>query len=673
MSRTNRAGRSCGRSLVALGGVVSILAIAGMGAGLSGCGETKTRDVKKVEPVARDVPNVLRGTIGAEASFRGIEPTLVSGLGIVVGLNGTGGGELPVSVSSTMEREAARNGIGKGAIGAEGELGPVSPQEFLRSPNVAVVIVEARIPPGTPDGTKFDVYVRTLPGSGVSSLEGGRLWTTDLRIGPAAVFGAVKTRKLAEASGPIYINPFSAPTTGPGGELTVTRTSGRVLNGGRVTEPLLIEMVLDNDSHTRARSIVSAINSKFPREAGDDGQTARGRGSSGGASEGFQSVALRVPTRYRDEPAEFLQLVRYMRVDTSFSQEFARQYVEELKANPSLAGDIRWLMEALGKPALPFVASMYDYPEFGPRMSALAAGARLGDARAVGPLVELAKTGPANLRNDAIRLLGEMPKNPNIGMAMRELLDAPTLDTKVSAYEALRKQRDPLIVRVPIGSEQTGAKFTLELVPSAEPMIYVTQQGEARVVVFGGIDPAARRSAAASGNAAKRGKYGGLYVSKPMLLSAFNDRLMMAADSPGAEVRLRYTSSRDLKPIVMTRTPEDVGELIEFLARTTSPEEPRPGLGMTYSEVVGTLYEMTRQGAIAATFATEEDRLRAEIFEASRTTKLRDRPEGEGDLGPDATVFEPQAPAALPSVEPSTGERPRVVPLSKPKTSAKKK
>lgn len=668
MSRTNRAGRNYGRALAALG---CILAVAGLPAGLAGCGETKTKDVKKVEPVARDVPNVLRGTIGAEASFRGIEPTLVSGLGIVVGLNGTGGGELPVSVASTMEREAARNGIGKGAIGAEGDLGPISPQEFLRSPNVAVVIVEARIPPGTPDGTKFDVYVRTLPGSGVSSLEGGRLWTTELRIGPAAVFGAVKTRKLAEASGPIFINPFSSPTTGPGGELAVTRTSGRVLNGGLVTEPLLIEMVLDNDSHTRARSIVSAINSKFPREGGDDGQTARGRGSSGGASGGFQSVALRVPTRYRDEPAEFLQLVRYMRVDTSFSQEFARQYVEELKANPSLAGDIRWLMEALGKPALPFVASMYDYPEFGPRMSALAAGARLGDARAVGPLVDLAKTGPANLRNDAIRLLGDMPKNPTIGIAMREMLDAPTLDTKVAAYEALRKQRDPLIVRVPVGSQESGgAKFTMELVPSNEPMIYVTQQGDARVVVFGGVDPASRRGSAAD---SRKGKYGGLYLSKPMLLSAFNDRLMMAADSPGAEVRLRYTSPRDLKPVVMTRTPEDVGELIEFLARTTSPEEPRPGLGMTYSEVVGTLYEMTKQGAIAATFATEEDRLRAEVFEASRTTKLRDRPEGEADLGPDATVFEPQAPADLPSAEPTTGERPRVVPLSKPKVGVKKR
>jgi hypothetical protein len=648
-------------------------ALAAASLALAGCGETKTREVRKVEPVARDVPAILRGTIGAEASFRGIEPVLVSGLGIVVGLNGTGGGELPVSIAATMEREAARGGIGRGAIGAEGALGPVSPQEFLRSPNVAVVIVEARIAPGAPDGARFDVYVRALPGSSVTSLEGGKLWTTDLRIGPAAVFSAAKTRKIAEASGPIFINPFSDPSIGPSGELTVTRTSGRVLNGGVMTEPLLIEMILDNDSHTRARSIVAAINSKFPREPGDEGQTARGRGSSGAASGGLQSIALRVPRRYKDESAEFLQLVRHTRVDQSFAPEFARQYVEELKASPGLAEQIRWLLEASGKSALPFIASMYDYPEYNPRMAALTAGARLGDARAIAPLVELARSGPPGLRTDAMRLLGDMPKNPSISLAMRELLDEPNLDVRVAAYEALRTQRDNTIVRIPIGTEETGHQFMLELVPSREPMIYVTQQGEARVVVFGGVAGGPRRGESRAQASSRRGKYAGLFLEKPMLTTAFADRLMMAADSIGSDVRLRYASPRLQRPVVLTRIPEDVGEFIEFLARVPSPEEPRPGLAMTYSEVVGTLYELTRQGGLAATFATEEDRLRAEIFEAGRLTRLSDRPEGEADVGADATVFEPQAPAALPSAEPAATEPgSKIIPLNRPRTTIRK-
>lgn len=651
-----------------------VWAMAGVAAGasvLAGCSSEK-KQVKKVEPAAlRDVPDALRGTIGAEASFRGIEPTLVSGLGVVVGLNGTGGGELPQSIMTTMEREVARNGVGRGGMSAETSLGPVTPQEFLRSTSVAVVIVEARIAPGAPEGSKFDVFVRTLPGSSVTSLEGGTLWTTELRIGPAAVFGAVKTRKIAEARGPVFINPFSdsGPDSSGGAEISVTRTRGRVLNGGLVTDPLMIEMVLDNDSHTRARSIVQAINSKFPREAGDEGATARGRGRSGAEATAVQSIALRVPSAYREKPAEFLQLVRAMRVDPSLPQEYAQQYVETLKTNPGMAGDIRWMLQALGKPALPAMAGMYDYPEFNPRMAALAAGARLGDPRTTGPLLDLATSGPPGLRTDAIRLLGDMPRDPSINLGLRDLLGSKELDVRVAAYEALRKRRDPIIGMQALGGTPERADFVMEMVPRInagdEPLIYVTQQGEPRVVLFGGFDPRAVRTR-------ERNKYGGILLSRPMITSAFGDRLLLSADSPGSTVRMRYTNPRTGQVMTLDRVPEDLGEFIEFMARKTGPEEPRPGLGLTYSEVVTVLYELSKQGGVQAAFATEEDRLRAEIFEAARTTMLSDRPEGEAELGPDATVFAPVAPAGKGAGSEkgvgATEGGSRIVPLTKPRT-----
>jgi flagellar basal body P-ring protein FlgI len=633
-------------------------------AALTSCGPSEKKQVKKAEPaVLRDVPDALRGTIGAEAAFRGVEPTLVSGLGVVVGLNGTGGGELPQSIMTTMEREVARNGIGKGGAVAETSLGPMTPQEFLRSPDVAVVIVEARIAPGAPEGSNFDVFVRTLPGSSVTSLEGGTLWTTELRIGPAAVFGAVKTRKIAEARGPVFINPFSdSGAASEGSDVSITRTRGRVLNGGTVTDPLLIEMVLDNDSHTRARSIVAAINSKFPREAGDEGATARGRGRSGAEESAVQSIALRVPRAYKDRPAEFLQIVRAMRVDSSMPQEYARQYVETLKQNPGMAGSIRWMLQALGKPALPFMASMYDYPEFNPRMAALAAGARLGDPRATTPLLELARSGPPGLRTDAIRLLADMPRDPAINLGSKEL------DVRVAAYEALRKRRDPIIAQAALGGTIERPDFVMELVPKTtedqDSLIYITQQGEPRVVLFGGLEPKAVRARDGS-------KFGGIKLNRPMLTSAFGDRLLLSADSLGGQVRLRYTSPKLAQVMTLPRVPEDLGEFIEFLARKTGPEEPRPGLGLTYSEVVTVLYELSKQGGVSAAFATEEDRLRAEIFEAARTTMLTDRPEGEAQLGPDATVFAPVAPgssaAGTGAAAKAEDRGTRVIPLTKPR------
>src|SRR5690606_8363589 len=117
----------------------------------------------------------LRGTIGAECSVNGIQPTLVSGLGFVVGLNGTGGLALDAAVAATMERELGLRGISRGGNGTSGTaIDGLSPRELLRDPNTAVVTVFAAIPPGAPKGATFDVYVRAL---NATSLEGGTLWT----------------------------------------------------------------------------------------------------------------------------------------------------------------------------------------------------------------------------------------------------------------------------------------------------------------------------------------------------------------------------------------------------------------------------------------------------------------------------------------------------------------
>lgn len=557
---------------------------------LPACNSGRNVEPRRVAPVVRDIPSVLRGTIGAETTIRGTEPQLVSGFGVVVGLNGTGGGELPVQVQATMERELARGGIGRGSPLDLGPLDGVSPREFLRSPDVAVVIVEAVVPPGTPEGTEFDVRVRSLPGSSVTSLEGGILWTTELRLGPATVFGGVRTRKIAEARGPVFINPFAEP--GASEADPVTRNAGRVLGGGRLTDPLRLELVLDNPSWSRASLIQSAINSRFPPSRGDEGQTARGRSA--------ESISIRVPQAYKERPAEFLQLLRFTRIDQSFPQEHAKRYTEELKRQPGLAEELSWALQAIGKPAVPFLATMYDYPEFVPRMAALRAGAKLGDARTVPHLAEMARTGPTLFRLESIDLLGEMPPNPRVNTALRELLESSDLDVRVGAYEALRTRFDPA-VRQYAASDN---KFILERVDAGEPMIYVTQQGKPRIVLFGE----------------------GLEISRPTLMSAWSDRLMLAADSAEDPVRIYFRDHRTGQ-VHQQRVPEAVDELVRFLAHKPSPEDPRPGLDMTYSQVVGALYEMHRHGVVDAAFATERDRLLAALLKAADETVIHDRPE----------------------------------------------
>jgi hypothetical protein len=598
----------------------------------------RTADRLQKELVVRDIPDVLRGTIGAETTLRGIEPVLVSGFGIVVGLNGTGGNaNLDPAVQSTMERELARGGVG---IAPDRELDRrgVSPAQFLRDKNVAVVIVEAAIAPATPKGTTFDVRVRALPNSEVTSLEGGTLWTTDLRIGPATPFEGYKTHLLAQARGPIFVNAFADPTGGD----AVSRTVGRVIGGGSVFEPLRIQMVLDNESHSRARSILAATNTRFPEGRYDEGPIAVGRDGS--------SLAIRVPYEYRDDPQEFIRLLQATRIDQSLPQEWACRYVEELKTQPELAEPLSWCLRALGDMSVRSgcLHPMYEYPEIGPRLAALEAGAELGDARVVPYLKELADAAPSSIRAASIDLMGDMVSNPQVGLALRQQLDAQELDIRVAAYEALAKRGDPLIERRTVGIDPSRPRFYLDLVPARRPLIYVTQQGQPRIVLFGGRPIGDSQEP--------------LRLKRPLLVSAWNNRLMLSAESANDPIRLFYAPERKGRPVepVQIQAADKLIEMIVLMAHQTTPDDPAPGLDMTFSEVVGALYEIQKQHGIDADFATEADRLGAEVYQASRGTVVEDRPlttEGEDAAGKIMSYAPKEPGTAVPVPQVKTQEK----------------
>ncbi len=573
--------------------------------GLAACSDGPPKEARRVDPIIRDTPQVFRGVVGSETTINGIEPVLVSGLGLIVGLNGTGGGPYPAAVQSTMERELARGGIGVGGAMSEGPLAGKSPRAVLADPNVAVVLVEGAIPPGAPDGAPFDVVVRTFPGSAVSSLEGGTLWTTELRVGPATPFGAARTRKLAEARGPVFLNPFAEP--GRQSEAS-RRTIGRVLHGGVVTDGLAMEIRLDNPSHARAASIAGAINNRFQIQPGVvDEPPARGRSAS--------SIALRVPRGWADKPDEFIRIVQYTQIDQSFPEEFAKRYVDEMAKQPAIADELAWCVVALGRPALSFVNKLYDFPEPRPRMAGLRAGAMLGDPRAMRPLAEIA-SGRAGMnptaRAEAIELLGRLPLDPAVNMALRELVDARELEIRVAAYEALAARGDPSISR-----RVFERKFVLDQVQSADPLIYVRQQGQPRIVLFG--DP--------------------LPVKRPSMVSAWSGRFMLVAeeDAASAATNTARVFYRDYRTgeAVRGSVAASAASLIEWLATAGSQadsSEPAQGAGLTYSQVVGALYEAQRAGALPGAFSTERDRLMARLLSAQQSTAaVEDRPETESD------------------------------------------
>lgn len=603
--------------------------IAGASAALvGGCskdpgeGKQATADVPLV---IRDVPAPLRGTIGSEATLKGIDPVLVSGIGLVVGLDGTGGGPYPAAVQGTMEDLLGKQGMGKGTLNDGGPFPGWTPQQILASKNVSVVVVEAVVAPGSPKGTTFDLRVTAFPGTATTSIENGKLWTTDLRFGPPAAKGAQAARVIGRAKGAVFINPFAetpphdaaaaAALSDIAGEPVpasdgVIRTVGRILGGGVVLEPLALNLVLDNSSHARAAAIQDAINSRFPALGGEP--TAHGRGA--------QSIAVNVPNQYRDRPADFVNTLMALRVDSQFKTEFAKRYVDELEKSPGLSDRLQWCIEAIGEPAVPFLSRLYDFPEYLPRMAALRAGARLRDPRAAAYLIKIA-TDTRNaipLRAEAAELTGFLGSDPYVDIALRELVNAEDLEVRAAAYEAMVMRGDPAITRFNV-----EGKFTLDVVPSTRPLIYVTQQGEPKIVLF-------REQMA---------------VQRPLLMSAWDDRLLMASGiesevasvSPSAPtadsglIRVQYRDPRaeaGSAPVQATCQP-DVVSLARLFARSSSREDPEPGLAMSYSQVVGAVYQLQKQGGVQADFATERDRLGDRVLEAQRSVKSEERPESD--------------------------------------------
>ncbi|MEM1184913.1 MAG: flagellar basal body P-ring protein FlgI [Planctomycetota bacterium] len=629
--------------------------------------------MQRPELPPRDIPASLRGTIGSQVRFNGVDETLVSGLGFVVGLNGTGGGILSESVAATMEREMAIQGVGQAGAFDGTILEGKTPRELLNDRNTAVVIVEAAIPPGAPEGSSFDVYVRAL---NATSLEGGRLWTTELRFGRANTFGGDQRARVAEARGEVFVNPFAEP----GKELAgVTRNVGRVLDGGVVLDPLEIDIRLDNPSHARARLITAAINGRFPRKSGE-AAPARGRND--------EAVALTIPRDYTDRPGEFIELVKHVPIDQSLPQAYARRYSETLISEPYLGNEMAWALQALGEPALPFLRDLYDHGDQVPRLAALRAGAQLGDPRAAPHLLDIGRTGEPNMRPDAIALLGRVDGGPTVDEALKQLLAENELTVRIAAYEALaeRAERaqarrlaieaqytsptDPLRLDpsridaiakmvLPAGSLQgvgrlpIAGKFVLDRIPYGEPLIYVTQQGTPRIALFGEK----------------------LELEKPMFVSAWSDRFMMASDSDSDPIRLFYrepeppdlpSTARSARVSIET-APRSLPALIDFLAHSPTPEDPQPGLGMTYTEIVGILYEIQRAGAIMAAFSTERDRLLAELLSADDDARIRIRPEGPDDEVRDVLVAPEPGDVPTNEASPTDESRPSlVVPLPGP-------
>lgn len=590
-----------------------------------------TTDRPKPRPTRADrsglmpnVPPILRGTVASEAFVVGYQPVVARGYGLVVGLNGTGSRDIPPAIRAHMLAELARHGIGSERTGTA----YINPEQMLNSLDTAVVIVEAVIPPGAlgrryltrkwgeskrvVPGTRFDVRVFADPRTGTTSLEGGRLYTTELRPG-APQTGSRQAAALAEAGGPIFVNPFSDPGSGVG---TPSRTSGRIFNGGEVLEDMPVKLTLFNPNHTRASVLQNTINAKFPEEPLQESQTAHG--------ESDDSIEITVPPSYKSDTEEFVQLLRHTTIRLAGVESSAALVRRAVIADPSTAETASWRWRALGERALPVIRDLYDYPEELPRLAALQAGAALNDALVVPHLIDMAHNASTQSRIPAINLLGDMTVDPRVDQALRDLLNEADVEVRMVSYEALVKRGDPFLYRLVVDE-----KYIVDLVESDYPMIYITQLGQPRIVVFGRD----------------------LMIRTPITVRAWSNRLMIkdAADQEGLEVFYRQDPD-DMQGVIQT-TSTLLADFICFLGHQPTIDRPAPGLGLSYGQAVGALHQIWSQGYIEADFKAEQDRILAAILAQEQQTIVTERPEFSTDGEETPEEGQPAGSSLLPPPE----------------------
>ena len=568
--------------------------------------------------------NVMRGTVGAESVLLGYskvntpghQPIVVRGYGLVVDLNGTGSSDIPPAIRAHMIEYMERRGVGQMSFNAGG----ITPQQLLDSPNTAVVIVEGIIPPASVGrlsvpsgsgrkpssipGTIFDLRVQADPQTGTTSLEGGRLFTTDLRPGPLMT-GSRQASIIAEGKGPLFINPFFDPQGS--NAISINKLSARILNGGEVLEDIPLKLMLTNPSHTRVRLVQDAINRRFPQEAGQRNPTAAGKSDS--------IIELSVPPSMRDQSETFIELVKHSTLRQANAESVVLSTRRMLLADTNNAPKVYWRWCAIGERCLPLIRELYDYPEELPRLVALRSGAFLRDPIAAEHLREIGLEGDLGMRLEAADLLKNMPPDPRTNRTLRTMLNDDDVEVRLRAYEGLAERQDPLLERKIINK-----KFVLDRVNSDHPMIYISQSSMPRIAVFGKD----------------------LEIDRPVTMGAWDNRLLVRdSDDEDHELQIYYRPSKSQNARII-EADANAFDFLQTISRRTTIEDPRPGLDLSYSETVGAIHALWAQGHLNSDFKAEQDRLLAAIRRYGTLEAYEERPEFDPSSEAEGQSLDPE-------------------------------
>eukprot|EP00913_Durusdinium_trenchii_P028289 g26517.t1 len=466
--------------------------------------------------------------IGDHTTVAGLNVVTLQGVGLVVGLNGTGGDPPPSVYRSELLKEMRRRKVNR-------------PNEILRSPNTALVVVRAYLPPLVQKKDRFDVEVRIPGNSDATSLDGGYLM--ECLLSEQAIIpgrGVLSGHITAKAAGPILISA----TQGSNEKLAGVVRRGNVLGGGFSLQERDMALYLRNDfkSIRNAKRIADKIGRRFFQynKSGIRVPLATAKTD--------QRVVLKIQDKYRDNFPRYLQVIRSIPFrETKVAQRVRMQKLKQDLNNPPKAEIAALRLEAIGQDSVVILKEALQNKSLEVRFHAAVALAYLGDASGLPTLAEAARTEPA-FRVFAFAAMAAI-EDAETNLLLRELANETSAETRYGAIRALTTldKHDPFI-----RGEELNGQFRLRALNTSGPaMVHLTRHRMAEIVLFG---------------ANQR-------FSTPLALRAGRDILITASPQSEHVIITKYNENK--RKVVSSRIADVIRTVAEF--------------GASYPDVAGML------------------------------------------------------------------------------------
>jgi hypothetical protein len=405
-------------------------------------------------------------------------------------------------------------------------------------------------------GQSFDIKITALPGTQTTSLEGGRLYDTELKI--TGTFG-LTTRALARAEGPVYVDEIS--------NSMMDKRTGYVLGGAEILDDHKPGLILHKADFTTTNAVRNRLNERFG--AGIANAVLPGR------------IELTIPYKYREQKQRFISIVKalYLTWGPEINKERIKTFVGKLAAGRD-GYESEVALEAIGNECLGKLSVLLNLSDEKVRLRAARCMLNLGGDEALETLRQIVSNKSSINRIDALETITTGANRKDAAFIARKLLRDDDFNIRLAAYEQLRKLDD-----IAIEQELIAGNFYLERISQVERRtVYVSRSGTPRIVLFDA-------PIYCVGNIFIQSEDGNITINAPTG-AEYVTILHRHPERPGDVTQFR--SSFVLSDIIRTLCSEQAKE----------GERKRGGLGAPYSQAAALLQKMCDKGAVRAEFRT---------------------------------------------------------------------